>query len=556
MAPLPDASTESTTDLPLLTRWRLLLVAGDEEDAFVLRDLIEGFQDPNAWAVDWCTTPDAGLRALSSGHHTLCLGLFEEEKTGREFARMARSRVPEAAVVQVTYSGSGTFPSAPDEGLVGVINLDEVTPEMLEGELHRALDVAQRAQRVIRRDPVTGLHNLASFDEQVSAFVARATRGDARFAVCSLRVLGWEDLQEQVGGASADALLETCARRVEAAVRPYDVAARGAGGEFMILLELDGIDDTAVVVERLERNLSGALETLPDGAELGVATGLASFPRDGADPETLRRVASATWRDVDPSARHAPPAMLPRAASELTGALAAREFGALYQPQVDIQTGDLIGVELLARWRPTRGRSAPIGEVVAELERAGTIAQLDRWAFERASRLLKELPLLPRVSVNLSPVSLADIDFVAGLEDLLPNRPGQLEVELTESPSDPAHFEQVVNGLHVLRRLGVRIALDDFGRGQASFERLLAVPADTIKIDKVFVQHLECEGPGQAIVASLIGLGERTGQDVIMEGVETAGQERALRRLGGIQAQGFLYGRPMTEVHVRQRLAA
>ncbi|MEL6183512.1 MAG: bifunctional diguanylate cyclase/phosphodiesterase [Myxococcota bacterium] len=556
MAQVPNPPTETTTDLPVLTRWHLLLVAGDEEDALILQDLIDGFDEPAAWRVDWCPTAEEGLEALSAEHHALCLGLFEDHAEGLEFARLARSRVPEMALVQASFSGGEVIQTAPDEGLVGTLNLDAVTPTTLEAELHRSLSVAQRTRRVVRRDPVTGLHNLVSFDEQVSAFVARAVRGDARFAVCSLRVLGWERLQSQLGGPAADEVLRTCARRVEAAVRPYDVAARGGGAEFMLLLELDGIDGAAVVVERLERSLAEALEGLSPEPALTVATGLASFPRDGADALTLRRVASSTWCDREPARGRAPPALLPLDADELTRALAAREFGALYQPQVDIQTGDLVGVELLARWRPSEGRPAPIGSVVAELEKAGTIAQLDRWAFERASRLLAELPALPRVSVNLSPVSLANIDFVSELEGLLPSRPGCLEVELTESPADPGGFERVVNGLHVLRRLGVRIALDDFGRGQASFERLLAVPADTIKIDRVFVQHLGQEGPGQAIVASLIGLGKRMGQEVVMEGVETAEQDLALRRLGGVRAQGFLYGRPMTEVHVRQRLAA
>ena len=429
---------------------------------------------------------------------------------------------------------------------------DRLSDPDVNGVVLAVRDVSERhrlqrqLRRSARRDPLTGLPNRASFEDRLREPLAEA---EPRAAVLLLDLDEFETVNDSLGRMGGDQVLVTVADRLRSAAGDAAVARLGSD-EFVVLLE--GVA-AAEHAERAARELAAAV-SLPiniDGAEVPVTVtaGLA-LAQPGLAAEDLLRCADTALHIAQ--ARGAgelqaySPAMhaVARRRLELRAALAravrSQTLDLAYQPIVDLASGEATGVEALVRWT-LDGEAVPPSEFIPLAEASGLITELGAWVLERACADVAPLPL--RVSVNVSAVQLRSAGFTAQVADVLARTglaPERLTLELTESVvvDDVTAVSEVFTAL---RTLGVRIAVDDFGTGFSSLASLAELPVDALKLDRSFIAAM---GEREALVAGVISLADRLGLPIVAEGIETAEQLAALRRLGCGYGQGFHLGRP------------
>ena len=450
------------------------------------------------------------------------------------------------------------YPDGETADIVSVRDLRE--RRRLEAELSRSAFY----------DRLTGLPNRALLLDRVGHSLSwTRPDDDDPVALVLLDLDRFSVINESLGHATGDRLLEAVARRLETCLRPGDTVARFAGDEFAVLL--DGIDEVAEagrIADRIETALREPFDL--DGREgfvsasIGIATGIVGTTDPG---ELLRDAEIALYRaKADGSAAHHvfEPSMSAATTerldleNDLRRAVERDELRLHYQPLVDLSTDAIVGVEALVRWHhPTRGLIPPLA-FIPLAEATGLIASIGRWVLETACRQARawqlEQPDRPkiRMSVNLSAREFAQADMVAQVSGVLAASgldPDLLELEITETvlmdESDAA-----IDSLRALRALGVRLVLDDFGTGYSSLSYLKHMPLDAIKIDRSFVLELTADATNLPIVQAVIALAHGLGIDVVAEGIETAEQLATLRELACDRGQGYHYARalPATEL--------
>ncbi|HEY3021910.1 MAG TPA: EAL domain-containing protein [Solirubrobacteraceae bacterium] len=407
-------------------------------------------------------------------------------------------------------------------------------------------------------DALTGLPNRTLFHERVTAAISSGARG--RHAVMLMDVDHFKEVNDTLGHHHGDELLREIAARLAKAVRPEDTVARLGGDEFAVLVPDLDRDETAVAVaERLLRTLQDPLHIEGLSLEVTASIGIATHPAHGDRVELLLRHADVAMYEAKrghtghqvyrpENDRHSTHRLT--LAAELRKAIDEGELELHFQPQADLATGAVRGVEALVRWRhPSRGLIAP-GDFIPLAERSGLIAPLTSFVLDQAlgqaSRWRDSGLVLP-IAVNLSARSFLDHELPAEIAALLSKWGTDaelLQLEITESMlmSDPDRARTV---LERLTRQGLRLSIDDFGTGYSSLAQLKRLPVDEIKIDRSFVIDMGSSANDEAIVRSTIELAHNLGLSVVAEGVEDEASLRALRRLGCDLAQGFHLGRPL-----------
>jgi diguanylate cyclase (GGDEF)-like protein len=423
--------------------------------------------------------------------------------------------------------------------------------------------VRERAELELqaRHDELTGLPRADLFNDQVSIAVAAAHQRSSQAAVMFLDLDRFKKINDSLGHAIGNQLLQHVAKRLQHAVRNGDTVARMGGDEFVVLLPELTHEDDAV---RIARKLLGAFR---DPFNLGkrqlyvtASIGVAIYPRDGEQPDTLLKNADAAMYAAKDRGRNTYAVYTPglnekahewlELESALHGAI-GRDLVVHYQPKVDVASGRVVGVEALVRWQhPTLGLLGP-DKFIPMAEESGLIAPLGEWVMETAcaqGQEWREAGYPPiTVAVNLSarqfqlqPVS----DMVAAVLRRTGLPPKFLELELTESlalQGDDATY----NTIEELKQMGVKCTVDDFGVGYSNFGYLDTLPIDKIKIDKGFVSKINTSADKPALVLGIIALGQGLGLDVVAEGVETHEQLDFLAAHGCDQIQGFIFSRPL-----------
>ena len=449
-----------------------------------------------------------------------------------------------------------------------VQHTDLLHDEHVRGIVLNSRDVSERKEfeeqlaHQAFHDPVTGLANRALFADRVEHALMRSQRGFPDIAVVFIDLDDFKTVNDSLGHAAGDSVLQEVARRLRIAVRPTDTVARFGGDEFAVLLE--GVNDSSMAADAAARILQALeLSYEIDGKQVfpRASVGICLVDREANVPEAaelLRNADVAMYmakRDSKGSYRVFEPAMHERVVerlelrAELQHAIEADQLELYYQPVVRLSGHEILGVEALLRWQhPSRG-TIPPDQFIPLAEESGLIISMGRWVLNEACRQGVELhkrfarkqPLA--ISVNLSVRQLQSDSIVNDVRCALETSalpPESLVLEITESVM-MSDTDFAVQRLSDLKALGVRLAMDDFGTGYSSLSYLSRFPVDILKMDRSFVGS----GENVALQSAIIALGQSLDLDVVAEGIELEEQERSLHDLGCRIGQGFLFARPM-----------
>lgn len=438
------------------------------------------------------------------------------------------------------------------------------------GALENASLVTQIKHQVFH-DALTGLPNQLLFEERVSLALAEHRRSDSKLAVLFFDLDRFKRVNDSLGHPAGNELLRQVARRLTTAVRANDTVARMGGDEFTLLLTgLRSASEAAVVAEKVLAAFHRPV--VLDGQELFVTAsmGIAVAPEDGTRPSVLLKNADTAMYRAKERGRNCYEAYaldMNAAAQgrlalegDLHNALDTEQLRVVYQPQVDLATGRVVGVEALARWpHPVLGPVEP-NTFIPLAEETGLIVPLDDWVMRTAcaqGRAWADAGLPPlRIAVNLSGRAFQRTRVVERVTNTLARtglEPDRLELEVTESMA----VDQVSDTRPVFRALealGVKLAIDDFGTGYSALSRLQGFPFHTLKIDRSFVQGIESATDEAPIVAAMIAMAHALKLGVVAEGVETPSQRAFLDRHGCDMAQGYLFSRPIEASEVEELL--
>ena len=428
------------------------------------------------------------------------------------------------------------------------------------------IDLAQELDNyAAHRDALTKLPNRALFMDRLEQALARAKIHNRLLALMLIDIHGLKNIDDTFGHDVGEHALLELATRLKNSVRAEDTVARLGGDEFAILLDdLSSINDAPPLADKILDTLNPP--AIANDRKLAVTAriGISLYPVDGQDSGTLLECADIAVfraRDQDKSNYQFHSKDMSAKAferrtleSSLRHAIEREELLLYYQPQVNVQTGKVSGVEALLRWQhPDLGMVSP-SEFVPLLEETGLIVEAGQWALKTAciqTRTWHDHGFGNlRVSVNLSGRQFNDPTFVDAIEQVVRETaivPNRLELEITESVI-MRNTRTTVAALTSLGEMGVRLSIDDFGTGYSSLSYLKRFPIDTLKIDRSFIRDVISDTDDAAITRAIIGLGNSLNIDVIAEGVETKEQLEFLRSHHCDDIQGFLISQPLPAI--------
>ena len=420
----------------------------------------------------------------------------------------------------------------------------------------------ERIRYLAQHDALTGLPNRFTLAVYLEHALARAERSGDKIALMFIDLDNFKHINDTLGHHAGDRVLCEVAHRITSTVRKSDIVARIGGDEFVVVLETTNLpSDAAIVGQKIIERLAAAIQFDSVSLHTTPSIGIGIYPEDGGDAETLMKNAdmamyhakSAGKNNVQFFAEHMNQAAAVRLKLEtrLRNALGNNEFILHYQPQIELETGHVSGLEALIRWRNDELGMVSPASFIPLAEEIGLIMPIGEWvlrtACHQARRWLDEGIPFGQIAVNISPQQFRQRHFPQRVEAILAETglpPDRLELEITESTVMET-AEAAIAMLLRLKDLGVTLSIDDFGTGYSSLAYLKRFPIDRLKIDRSFVLDIETDASDATIATAVIALAHSLGLDVVAEGVETAGQNEFLRLGGCDNVQGYFHCRPV-----------
>lgn len=445
---------------------------------------------------------------------------------------------------------------------LGVVEVEG--ERLIEGvllEVSEQRTASERFEYHVTHDPLTRLPNRSLFLDRLLVALAQSQRRERPLAVCLVDLDHFDLINATFGRAMADRILKQIGDRLVEALRLEDTVARFGSDEFsLMLIDVESEVSIASIAQRLLETISRPIMIDTHEIRVNASIGIAVYPGDGADPETLIRNADAamyrakdvgrnTWQFYAPevNARAFERQMVVRSLRE---AVEKDQFILHYQPQINVQTGQIECLEALLRWRhPELGTVNP-DEFLPAAEQGGLVHKIGEWVMRTACRQgrawassgLRSV----RIAVNLSWRQFQQPDLIRKLGRIILEEgmdPNLLELEISERTMQ--HSDRTMTTLLGLKNLGVKLALDDFGTGRSSLSDLKQMPFDTVKIDPSYIRNITEHLDDAALVQAVVTMARALGVRVVAEGVETRDQLSFLRQKNCLDMQGFFFGKPM-----------
>ena len=446
------------------------------------------------------------------------------------------------------------------EAVAYIVSARDITEKKLNEE--KLIASEKELDFLAHNDSLTGLPNRVLLHDRISHAIHACNRSGMMLALCFVDLDNFKKINDSFGHSYGDDILKQFASRVQSLVRACDTLSRIGGDEFILLVEsVKEKVEIGYIVEKIQSVFEEPFIVNEQKFFLSASIGISTYPDHGLDSETLIKNADTAMykaKDLGKNTYAFYSVEMTIASYERIGmenalreAIKRREFLVYYQPQVNLSTGDLIGVEALVRWNhPDEGILAP-SRFISFCEETRLIIDIGAFVLEQACLdmllLQKEGLFQGSVSVNVSGVQIEYSDFLQTLQKIITTTgitPARLDIEVTESfiMNDPERWIELLKNMQTL---GVTIAIDDFGTGHSSLSYLSKLPIDKLKVDMSFVRDVPKREDACAIVNSIIDLAQNMKIDTLAEGIETKEQEAYLEAHGCMQGQGYLYSKPM-----------
>jgi diguanylate cyclase (GGDEF)-like protein len=552
---------------------QILLVEDNADDAHLLRTMFRG-ERPGSFELTHVQRISEAVNHLAKGGvDIVLLDLGLPDGNGLDTVRRAHAAAPGVPLIVLTglddeiLAAEAMMEGAQDYLIKGHIE-NRALPRALRHAIERhrmqteaalmSLQMVHSAQH----DFLTDLPNRMLLNDRLTQAISFAQRQGKQLAVLFVDLDDFKKINDSLGHAIGDKLLQSVAGRLIASVRRSDTVSRQGGDEFVVLLsQVERAEDAAFSARKILAALTAPHQINQTDLYINVSIGVSTYPGDGQDALNLINSADTAMYDAKEQGRnnyqffrpdmHARVIERQSLEGSLRGALGRHEFLLHYQPKINLESGEISGVEALIRWmHPDRGLVPP-SEFVPIAEECGLILPIGQWVLLEACRQARAwrdlgLRAVP-MAVNVSAVEFLAKDFLSGVRAALIAtgvEPHNLEIELTESVL-MRDAETTVDTLHALKAIGVQLAVDDFGTGYSSLSYLRRFPLDALKVDQSFVHEITANPDDATIVSAVISMGKSLKQRVIAEGVETREQLDFLQTQGCGEGQGYYFSRPV-----------
>lgn len=447
--------------------------------------------------------------------------------------------------------------------------------ESLANVLASAVERTRSDERVAymaNHDSLTDLPNRLLSMDVLKVSLAHAVRHGSSLALMFVDLDRFKSINDVFGHEAGDQVLRAISSRLKCSVRPTDIVSRQGGDEFLIVFpDVPSERDIARIAEKIAETVSAPLKLEHTEVVLSASIGIACFPQNGDTAEALVRNADAAMYDAKRAGRNRyqfySPDMTERAVdrllleADMRRAIEQKQFFVVYQPQIDLTSGTITGLEALIRWRhPERGFIPP-NQFIPIAEESGLISKIGEWVLKTAcaqhAAWVSDGLIDGVIAVNVSPNQFRQPGFVDSVLEAvrfsaLP--PSFLELEVTEGVVMD-NIENVQSKLDRLSLAGIKLAIDDFGTGYSSLSYLKQLPIARLKIDQSFTNGLPDDRESVAIVQAIVNLGQNLGMGVVAEGVETDGQLEKLRSMNCQSGQGYLFAKPLAAIDCAEHLS-